>query len=194
MEKVGTVLKWLVFAVLAIAVIVFLLRGGLRYLANFSQWARDLLAAIRAFFDRLFGRKTEKERIADEPTEPAVPRPRPFSAFSNPFDSDGARRPPAELIRYSFSALEAWAFEHDLARRGDETPIEFAGRLNRELPALGPDAQRLANLYARLAYARAMGLPANSPALLRQFWLTLESVAADVRGAATTLQGAEVAE
>ena len=44
------------------------------------------------------------------------------------------------------------------------------------MPALEADLQRLAVLYAWAVYARS-GLPANSVALLQQFWLRLEAVA-----------------
>ena len=40
-------LKWIVFAVLILAVIFFLLREGLKFLANFTDWARNLLNALR---------------------------------------------------------------------------------------------------------------------------------------------------
>ena len=56
-NKVGPVLKWIVFGLLALAVLVFLLRGGLRYLAQFSQWARDLLNSLSKWWARLFGRR-----------------------------------------------------------------------------------------------------------------------------------------
>lgn len=83
---------------------------------------------------------------------------------------------PAQLVRYSFEALEAWAFEHDLPRMTDETPIEFADRVGGDVPALESEAKRLAALYARVLYARG-GLPANWRAVVEQFWDKLEAAA-----------------
>src|SRR5262249_39414860 len=46
--------KWIAFGIVALIVVVALVRGGLRYLANFTQWARDLLDFLRNFWARLF--------------------------------------------------------------------------------------------------------------------------------------------
>ena len=113
------------------------------------------------------------------PAEPVAPvrRPKPFADFRNPFDDGSAAgQSPDDLVRYSFLALEAWAFERNLARRPDETPLEFAYRLGREIPPLERDAQRLTVLYARLAYARRR-LPEGSRDVIREFWTQLELVA-----------------
>jgi hypothetical protein len=81
-----------------------------------------------------------------------------------------------ELIRYTFAAAQAWARERDLGRQPGETPLEFAGRVGAEVPALEADLHRLAVLYARAVYARG-GLPSDSVELLRRFWQRLETVA-----------------
>ncbi|HKI34477.1 MAG TPA: DUF4129 domain-containing protein [Gemmataceae bacterium] len=175
--NVAGVLKWIVSAVLAVVVIVFLLRGGLRYLANFFDWARRLLESLRAFWEGLFGgRRTEAVGEGGEVEERRAP-PRPFRSYRNPFHNGRAEEmSPAELVRYSFEALEAWAFEHDLPRMVDETPIEFADRVGRDVPALESEAKRLAALYARVLYAKG-GLPSSWRAVVEQFWGKLESVA-----------------
>jgi hypothetical protein len=176
--NVAPVLKWIVFAVLAVVVVIFLLRGGLRYLANIFDWARRLLESLRAFWEGLFGRRQAETAPAGEGTvEERRAEPRPFRYYRNPFNNGRAEEmSPAELIRYSFEALEAWAFEHDLPRMTDETPIEFADRLGRDVPALEGDAKKLAALYARVLYARG-GLPANWRDVVEQFWDKLEAVA-----------------
>src|SRR5260370_1921964 len=56
----ATFLKWLVFGVLALVVIFFVLRSGLKFLANFTDWAKRLLAAIQAWWAGLFGGAQEK--------------------------------------------------------------------------------------------------------------------------------------
>src|SRR5262249_39076038 len=102
---------------------------------------------------------------------------RPFRWYRNPFQSGRAEEmSPAELVRYSFEALEAWAFEHDLPRMTDETPIEFAGRVGGEVPGLEEEARRLGALYARVLYAKG-GIPANWRAVLEAFWERMEAVA-----------------
>jgi hypothetical protein len=174
-----TALKWVVIVVLAVAVLAFILFRGLKWLANFTQWAKDLLAALQSLWNSLFGRRPAEE-TEPPPAEsvPEQPRPRPFASFENPFTAGGPRRSAAELVRYSFAALEAWAYEAGQARRPEETPLEFAARLARETPPLDTEAQRLAGLYVRLAYAQSRALPADSPELVRQFWEQLEAVAA----------------
>src|SRR5207237_6694670 len=142
---------------LLIAAVAFVCWFGLKPLSSAHQWARDLLNALAAFWQSLFGggRRTEAVEPEDEVPVEVVPRPRPFADFRNPFaDGSAAGQSPEELVCYSFTALEAWACERDLSRRIDETPLEFADRLSERVPALGANAQQLALLYARLAYAR----------------------------------------
>lgn len=103
------------------------------------------------FLDRLFGRgaakSIEKERPVEEPKIT-------FAQFSNPFEDGSARSRSTEtLIRYTFSAMEAWASDREAARSVDETPLEFAGRIQNQFPDLDPQALRLAVLIARLEYA-----------------------------------------
>jgi hypothetical protein len=176
LSSIMTVLKWIVFAVLALIVLIVVLRQGLSFLANFTNWARNLLNALHALWARLFGGGTTQPK--EEPSvavEREIPL-RPFAAFHNPFrDGSAAKRSPQELVQYSFAALQAWAFERDLARADDETPLEFAYRLGEELPALDEDVRKLAILYARVAYARG-SLPAGSPAMVEQFWNQLEAM------------------
>src|SRR5262249_25140527 len=110
----------------------------------------------------------------DAEPETEAPRGRPFADFANPFETGVAeRQSPADLVKYSFAALEAFAREHDLARQPEETPIEFAARLAQSSAELTTDARRLAGLYARLAYARG-ALPEASREHVREFWRQLE--------------------
>ena len=110
-RSLAPVLKWIVFGVIALLVVFFVLRSGLKWLANFFEWARNLLDALCNFFSGLFGgwvgSSTEKE---GKEAEAASTPPRPFADFSNPF-TDGTARglSPRELVRYTFAAFEAWA-------------------------------------------------------------------------------------
>ena len=176
-ESLSTVLKWVVFAVLALAALFFVLRSGLRWLANFTNWAKRLLDALEAWWRSLFGRRTERVAQSVIIEQEYRPPPRPFSSFANPFlDGSAEQQSPAELVRYSFEALEAWARDHGLERPANETPIEFVERLAGEVPPLEGDARRLVALYAHAAYAGAKLSP-QCLEPLRQFWEKLEAVA-----------------
>jgi hypothetical protein len=82
---------------------------------------------------------------------------------------------PEELTRYSFEALEAWAWEQGLGRQDDDTALEFVDRLGLDHPKLVGDSRKLAALYARAAYARGR-LPSSTLDTLRHFWERLESI------------------
>jgi len=171
LSKVANVLKWLVFVALALIVLFVVFRHGLQFLSNFMPWAKNLLAAIDAWLKGLFGGKDKevKEQAAATTLEP-VESHVPFTAFTNPFaDGTASRRPPEELVRYSFEALEAWAGDRDADRRSDETALEFADRLGKQFGWLHEDARRLALLVARLAYAGGR-LPAHTMNTLDHFW------------------------
>jgi hypothetical protein len=175
-NRSASVLKWIVFAVLAVVVVVFLLRQGLGFLANFTDWARNLLNALKAFWARLFGGRKSQSGEEEVVVEAPGVRPRPFSAFQNPFlDGRADKMSPQNLVRYSFAALQAWGWERGLGREIDETALEFAGRLGNELSAFEPDARKLAILYARVAYFRG-SLPNGSNDAVEQFWRQLEAL------------------
>jgi hypothetical protein len=169
------VLKWVVFAVVALVVLFLVLRSGLNFLANFTNWAKQLLEGLRAWWEGLFGR-SEGEPEAEAEESARTPAPRPFASFSNPFlDGRADRLSPDALTRYSFEALQGWAWEHDLGRQPEETPLEFAERLCHDVPGLEAEVRSLAGLYVRLAYARSSLTPA-CLGLLKQFWQRLETV------------------
>jgi hypothetical protein len=174
-------LKWIVLIVFVLVVGFLLLRALLQFLANFSTWAAGLLKALRDLWQALFGwlqpRPATSGGSGGEEQGVGGPPPRPFSWYANPFTDGRARRlSPEELVRYSFEALQAWAWERDLGRRPDETPLEFVARLGDEVPALEADAVRLANLYVRALYGRG-SLPASCRGVVEQFWRTLDVTA-----------------
>ena len=94
----GEILKWIVFAIILLIVAFFVFRSGLRWLAGFTLWARNLWNALAAWWNGLFGWvQTGQSELNFEPDQP-VQRPRPFSAFSNPFrDGRASREGPEEL-------------------------------------------------------------------------------------------------
>jgi hypothetical protein len=170
-QQVAGFLKWVVVAVVVFLVLVALVLGVLRYLAPFTDWARNLLDGLRNWWAGLFGKKkgrTREEEVAAVVRGPQ--RPPPFTAFSNPFeDGTAAGRDAAELVEYTFAALDSWAWDRGHGRPATETPLEFAARVGDEFPDLGATARQLAALYARVAYSD-LPLPAGAPKLLEQVW------------------------
>jgi hypothetical protein len=172
---VGKIIKWIVFGVLALVIGYFLFRHGLKFLANFTTWAKQLLEFLNNFWARLFGWTipVKEESVVEDFANVQKPA-RPFAEFENPFESGEARRlSPDELVKYSFAALEAWAWEHDKGRDPQETPLEFSRRLSEQYESLETEAPRLATLYARLAYARG-ALPEAARQHVAEFWKHLE--------------------
>lgn len=171
--SISTVFKWIVFVIVGLIVAFLVLRALLRFLSNFTGWARGMLAALDRLWKSLFGwwGQPSTAAVEDAGDETKSIR-RPFSSFANPFHT-GMSGSPEELVRYSFEALEAWSWEHGLPRNEDDTPIEFAEQIGMEHPALASEARRLASYYARAAYGRGR-LPATTLDALRQFWNELD--------------------
>lgn len=171
MRNVGPWMKWIVFAIIAIIVLYYLLRNGLAYLANFTEWARKLLEWWQRFWAGLFGGASASE--PSETTEPAPPT-RTYRSYPDPFLTGSAEEMDIrELVRYTFAALQAWGREQDIERRPDETPLEYAGRLAAKNEELATDIRKLASLYARAVYGHGE-LPEASEDFLREFWQTLD--------------------
>lgn len=157
----------------------FVVVGAIAFLFGLFRYGPLLLDAFRALLAALFGgfgfqkpKKREKE-AQSEPSEP-VPPPRPFASFPDPFASGLAQNfSPNDLIIYSFEALEAWAFEHQLARSPHETPSEFVSRLGEARADLRQDATRLAGYFVTIVYGQK-GFKSEVLPPLRQFWRVLQ--------------------
>jgi len=178
-QKLTSTLKWVVFAIVAVLVILAVLFVALRYLAPFTNWAQRLLEALQSWWASLFRKANpESKRGGDTPTVPV--RPPPFSEFSNPFaDGSADGRDPAELVAYTFLALESWAYDHDSGRELAETPLEFTLRLGEAFPDLSEACAKFAKVYARVSYSES-GPPSNTRRVLEETWEGL------VRGAAVS--------
>jgi hypothetical protein len=178
LAALAAIMKWIVFGLIVLIVGFLVLRAVLQFLANFTTWAKGLLDALRSLWQGLFGwlSVSGKGEAAAEEVKGGPP-PRPFSSYRNPFHEGSAGHwPPEKLLRYTFEAFQAWAWERELGRRLDETALEFADRIGGEVAALEQDARRLALLYARSLYARGP-LPATCAEAVEQFWERLEAVA-----------------
>ncbi len=162
-------IRWLIYALMVAAA----LFGFLRYRRQVLSFLRQLWQELLAMLNEWFGGKRAATAAAEAAAEPAPPRP--FAAFRNPFASGAAARTsPDQLVRYTFEALEAWAFEQGLARRAEETPLEFAQNLGGHVPELAADTRELAQLFARITYAR-MNLSRDCLPLLERFWRQLQA-------------------
>jgi hypothetical protein len=179
LSGLSNVLKWIVLAVFAVLIVGFVGWFVLKNLSSAHRWARHLLNALAAFWQSLFGSKRmETIEAEEEVAAEVVEKPPPFDDFRNPFaDGTAAGQSPEALVRYSFAALEAWAYEQDFARRDDETPLEFAHRLGELVPRVEDETRQLAGLYVRIAYARRR-LPESCRPTVEQFWRRLANAAA----------------
>jgi len=144
----------------------------------FALWyyRREIMAGIRNFLQELaewwrtlWGGKRIAAVEAEGKLEIRVPPPA-FASFADPFASGAAgRMSPEELVRYSFSAFEAWSGEHGCPHEPDQTPHELVREVARLNAHIAADARNLAELYARAAFARGQ-LPASTTAQLESLW------------------------
>ncbi|WP_442483879.1 DUF4129 domain-containing protein [Aeoliella sp. SH292] len=145
---IAGLIKWLFYVVLAL-VCAFLLW---KYRQELLAAARDMWRDLKAFLARLFGRETTDSPSENESAAPLSPRKR-FRDFRNPFAGDTYRKvPPAELVRYTFEAFEAWAADRGQPRRADQTPQEFVESVAAERVENNESMRALCRLYGRVAY------------------------------------------
>lgn len=160
--SLGTLLKWLLYAAIAIVAIYFAYVYRKELLAAWNK----LLAELRELWAWLFGSKPPAA-IAEQAVL-ATP-PRTFSSYADPFTSGLATRVPLpELVRYSFEALEAWGRDHGSPRATGQTPHEFSQQLGDLDGTVSREVKQLADLYCQIAFARS--LPAGGVELVRGFW------------------------
>ncbi len=145
-----------------------------RHRAVLLAMAAALLAAIRRFWADLF---QWHSAASGEPTplSPAKPDIRRFAAFQNPFANgkDGAWTP-EQLVFYSYEALQAWAREHGVEPRPNQTARELCLALEERFPEALEELRQLSTLYGRAAYGSR--LPAGSDlSPLKKIWRFLGS-------------------
>jgi hypothetical protein len=146
LSKVGDLFKWIVYGIIA-AVAIFLI---IRNWAAISSFLLNLWNELLSMFGRRPAATAEESVAADESVAP----PRPFSAFSNPFQTGAARKKsPSELVWYTFEALQAWATENNCPREPNQTPIEFGQQLRAYKVPCAVEGQEVSQLYAQVAYA-----------------------------------------
>lgn len=171
LRSLAVLLKWIFYSLVALVIIILVLRNLGRLLDAAKQLWRDLLDFLsgRAF------RRPSAVPLARPGVAPLPPPVRPFASFHNPFLGRGASgRAPADLVLYTFNALQAWAAEHHCERRPEQTPLEFAQALGEFEPALAGEAVSVTHLYTRLAYAE-LSPPLECLPVLEQLWNKMRS-------------------
>jgi hypothetical protein len=157
--------------VLACAGLYWLWKNWSRVVEGFRQFLQEL----RDLWARLFGGKAKDAEAAPQEEKPAAVPERAFGDYVDPFAAGlAARYAPAELVRYTFEATEAWARENGCRRDPDQTPHEFAARLGRQAETLQTSAAALARLYCQAAYAPGT-LAADGLVPLAELWRQLRA-------------------
>jgi uncharacterized protein DUF4129 len=170
------VFKWAFYAAVILAAAYFLWRWRAEVMAAI----REFLAALRDFWNRLWGRQRPQRFDSGDSATIEIP-PAPFSTYADPFATGiAARYSTEELVRYSFEAFEAWAREHGCPREPDTTPHELARDVGKRNIRIAADARNLAELYGRVAYAEGEP-PSNSNEQLRHLWQSMRSGVASSR-------------
>ncbi|MEE2642176.1 MAG: hypothetical protein VX768_16220 [Planctomycetota bacterium] len=160
----------LFWAIIILALIIFAIRYRQQLLASLLKFIEDL----RNFWANLFGTRKNKRPTSDSAAgenQPLAEKKKPFAAYPNPFQTGAsAKMTSAELVRYSYEALEAWACERGLPQEEDRTPHEFAIQLAQLDQGIASRAKNLADVYCMLAFARTHAeLPAANGELA-QLW------------------------
>jgi len=150
--QAGSVYNFLRTALLVIAAVVmgwWLFRC--RHLL--LEMARSLTAAIRDFFRKLLDMMPARRPARRDEPAPPRPRLRPLSEYQNPFYAGKEHgRPPAEIILYTYDAVQAWAREQGMEPHPEQTAREFCREMAARAPELAAPYRQLAFLYAHAAY------------------------------------------
>jgi len=167
LQQLAPYVKWLLYGLLAAI--------GLYVILRHWSAVAAYLARLWAEFLALFGWKSDADRRASAESKTNPVRPKSFADYDNPFTNGTARRmKPAQLLDYTFQALEAWARDRGVTRSEDTTPLEFAQELGRRVPEMANEVTRTAQLYAQVAYARKTPA-ADSVEVLERLWRQMDA-------------------
>lgn len=152
---VAQILQWLFYALVIVTLVVL----AWLYRAEIAAAWKKLIAELRDLWARWFG---GKQPAAAAEVAAAAAQPRAFATYADPFTSGMAGRATlAELVRYTFEALEAWGREHESPRATGQTAHEYAQQVGFVHEPLAVNVRILAELYGQLAYAPSARRSAN---------------------------------
>jgi hypothetical protein len=156
-------IKWLFYLIVAAIIGYFVWKYREPLLLAWQQ----LLQELRALWEKWFGSKPAP--VAASP----APAPRPakkFADYPDPFSSGlAARWSLAELVSYTFAALEARGRERNCPRGDEQTPLEYAAAVGEVEPTFASEFRSLADLYGQLAFAGG-NAPPQAKSLVQQLW------------------------
>ncbi len=124
------------------------------------------------FFRRLL------DLVPRKPVRPSAPEwaprlRRPLAAFKNPFFTGKEyAMPPGEIIIYTYDALRAWAGEHGVEVKPQQTAREFCETMAAPLPEMAAPLRHLSFLYAHAAYGHHLPAPCDLEPL-KEIWRRL---------------------
>tara|TARA_Y100001934_G_scaffold280349_1_gene386827 strand:- start:11185 stop:12996 length:1812 start_codon:yes stop_codon:yes gene_type:complete len=166
-EWIGPAVKVAIYCFFGGVALFFLIRHRKAIMEGLRKFLEDLM--------QLFGKRPAKKKTtqaAAEAQEPKKPE-KPFCKFPNPFLNGAVHREsPEEIINYSYRAMEAWAYEHDLPRTMDQTPVEFGENLSENAPEIAETAPQLSQIYSEIAYTNEPA-PDDSLDVAKQLWAQL---------------------
>lgn len=156
-------LKWLFYLVVSAIVAYYVWKYREPLLVAWQQLLREL----RALWEKWFGLQPSPVATAAAPAPPATKK---FSDYPDPFVTGlAARWSLAELVSYTFAALEARGRERACPRGEEQTPLEYATAIGQVEPAFASDFRSLADLYGQLAFAGG-NTPPQAKSLVQQLW------------------------
>jgi hypothetical protein len=156
--------KWITIAIL-IGVVAY-------YAMNHRDELVKLWREFLKWWNGLWGIRDDDTLPDVEQSQANRPTRRAFASFANPFRR-GGKLELAEIIRYTFDAMEAWGAERGLERKGETTAEVYVRALGALLPKNKEDLAGFSNAYTRLAYAgnRPVSL---DPAVIQRIWQSME--------------------
>ena len=167
-RSISDFVKFVIYLIVALVVAYLAWRNREALLKSWLAFLKEL----REFWQRLFG-GNPVDATEEAAEEAAVVNAKPFSSFQNPFTSGNARNWSLEkLIRYSFQATEAWAYERGCPRKQQQTPQEFTSSLAHQYEDLNEVLRELANCYGQVAYGTGKA-PEGSAKCIKELWGSL---------------------
>jgi hypothetical protein len=153
--------KWLSYLVVGLLLLV----AVFRFWPEISAGVRSLLESLSSLWPARRRKKAAPKHRAPlrEPSEAIALLPNPFqTGLADQMST-------AELVRYSYNGLRAWAQSRGFTPKESETPLELAERLSQSEGVLSNEILLLGSYYSHVAYA---GQPPaeESLAVLKRLW------------------------